>query len=145
MPGGEADVSSVVVVGDAELVQRARQLLPSFEIMGVTERPELGDPVTSLATIRHLIEGGHAPDAVVFAAVPGFTLLSQLPHFSASRCFVHPGATIWPAATLRWMIEATGMTLIPSLEALPVALLGRGGLSDSASEAEGHPVLRGAP
>jgi len=135
----------VVVVGDVELVERARRLLPNFEVRGVTEDPELGDPITSLAVVRSLIESGHSPDAVVCAGVPGFTLLSQLPHFSASRCFVHPGSTIWPPATLQWMAEATGMTLIPNLEALPVALLGRGGLSEAASEGEGLPPPRTRP
>lgn len=134
---------SLVVVGDAELLQHARRLLPNFEIRGIADNPELSDPITSLAVIRGLIEGGHSPDAVVCAGVPGFTLLSQLPHYSASRCFVHPGATIWPPATLQWITEATGMTLIPNLEALPVALLGRGGLSDAASpEPEGFPSPR---
>jgi len=130
----------VVVVGDVELLQRARRLLPSFEIRGVTDEPKLGDPITSLAVIRSLIESGHSPDAVVCAGGPGFTLLSQLPHFSASRCFVHPGATIWPPATLQWMAEATGMTLIANLEALPVALLGRGGLSEAAQQGDGFPA-----
>ena len=135
----------MVVVGDVELLQRARQLLPSFEVRGVSDDPDLGDPITSLAVIRSMIERGHSPDAVICAGGPGFTLLSQLPHFSASRCFVHPGATIWPPATLQWMAEATGMTLIANLEALPVALLGRGGLSEAVPEGDAFPAPRSRP
>jgi len=123
-------MSSVVVVGDSDFALRTRQLLPNFQVLGVTDDAELGDPVTSVTTIRRLIESARPPEAVVCSGAPGFTLLSQLAHFSASKCFVCPTSVAgWPQATLQWITEATGMTLIPSLDSLPAAMLGRGTLA----------------
>jgi hypothetical protein len=120
-------LNSIVVVGDSELLQRARQLLPGFQVIGITDEPDLGDPASSLGLIRALIETGRAPDAVICAGVPSFTLLGQLHHYSAGRCFVDAAGSIWPPNTLRWIAEAAGMAVLPSLEAIPAALLGRAG------------------
>jgi hypothetical protein len=131
-------LNSIVVVGDSELLQRARQLLPGFQVIGVTDEPDLGDPASSLGVIRALIETGRPPDSVVCAGVPGFTLLGQLHHYSAGRCFVDPAGSIWPPNTLRWIAEAAGMAVLPSLEAIPAALLGRAGPPPGAvSDTEG--------
>jgi hypothetical protein len=129
-------LNSIVVVGDSELLQRARQLLPGFQVIGVTDEPDLGDPASSLGVIRALIETGRAPDAVVCAAVPSFTLLGQLHHYSAGRCFVDPTGSIWPPNTLRWIVEGAGMAVLPSLEAIPAALLGRAGPPGAISDSE---------
>ncbi|MHB1501061.1 MAG: hypothetical protein ACYCYK_07840 [Candidatus Dormibacteria bacterium] len=120
-------MSAVVVVGDAELELSTRQLLPNYQVMGIGQDPELGDPITSVAVLRALIETANPPDAVVCGGAPGFTILSQLPHFPPSRCYVCPGSSAgWPAETMRWIAEATGMTLLPQLESLPAAILARG-------------------
>lgn len=120
-------MGAVIVVGDAELQRRTRQLLPNFEVLGVAEDPDYGDPITSVARLRSLIERADPPDAVVCSGSPGFTVLGQLPHFPANRCFIHPGnASNWPLETLGWMAEATGMVLLPNLESLPAAILARG-------------------
>jgi hypothetical protein len=126
-----------VVVGDSELLQRARKLLPGFQVIGVTDEPALGEPASSVGVIRALIETGRAPDAVVSSGVPGFTLLGQLHHYSAGRCFVDPAGSIWPPSTLRWIAEAAGMAVLPSLEAVPAALLGRAGPPGGASDTKG--------
>lgn len=140
-------MSSVVVVGDPDFVLRTRQLLPNFQVLGITDDAELGDPVTSITTIRRLIETSRPPEAVVCSGAPGFTLLSQLTHFSASRCFVCPTpAAGWPPATLQWITEATGMTLISSLDSLPAAMLGRGTVSPAgASDPPGQASTALAP
>jgi hypothetical protein len=120
-------MSEVIVVGDAELQRRIRQLLPNFQVVGVAEDPDYGDPITSVALLRSLIERSDPPDAVVCSGSPGFTVLSQLPHFPPNRCYIHPSSpAAWPVETMRWMAEATGMALLPNLESLPAAILARG-------------------
>ncbi|MHB1575430.1 MAG: hypothetical protein ACYCX9_02800 [Candidatus Dormibacteria bacterium] len=120
-------MNEVVVVGDAELQRRTHQLLPNFQVIGIAEDPDFGDPITSVAPLRSLIESSDPPDAVVCSASPGFTALSQLAHFPPNRCFIHPSSPVgWPMETMRWMAEATGMALLPNLEALPAAILARG-------------------
>ncbi len=115
------------MVGDAELQRRTHQLLPNFQVIGVAEDPDYGDPITSVALLRALIERSEPPDAVVCSGGPGFTVLSQLPHFPPSRCYIHPSSpAAWPLDTMRWMAEATGMALLPNLESLPAAILARG-------------------
>ncbi|MDA8332952.1 MAG: hypothetical protein M0027_17420 [Candidatus Dormibacteraeota bacterium] len=120
-------MSLVVVVGDQDLYQRTRQLLPNFQVIGLVDEPELADPVTSVGPIRSLIDSTNTPDAVVSGGSPGFTVLSQIAQLSPSRCYVYPGeAAGWPPDTLRWIAEATGMSLLPQLESLPAAILARG-------------------
>ncbi|MGA9775350.1 MAG: hypothetical protein WBU92_05455, partial [Candidatus Dormiibacterota bacterium] len=115
----------VVVVGDSALAIRVRHLLPNFKVVGPDADPDLADPITSLEPIRSLVESGSGPDAVVCSAHPGFTLLGQVPHLSPTRCFVDASGSIWPPETVRWMAEATGMTVLPATESLPALLLGR--------------------
>lgn len=120
----------VVVVGDGELETAVRALLPNYQVLGGSTDPDLSDPVTSLEPIRTLVEAGRPPDAVVTTAVPGFTVLGQVPHLSPTRCFVHAEDTIWPTQTVRWLTEATGMALLPGPEALPALILGRSTAGD---------------
>jgi|GEM_PF-4543026 hypothetical protein len=120
-------MSVVVVVGDQDLYQRTRQLLPNFQVIGLVDEPELADPVTSVGPIRSLVDSTNTPDAVICGGSPGFTVLSQISQLSPSRCYVYPSESAgWPSDTLRWIAEATGMSLLPHLESLPAAILARG-------------------
>lgn len=118
-------LSTLVVVGEASLAQRAAELVPSFNVVGAGEDLELADPATSLARIGAMLDRGQAPAAVLCSGNPGFTVLSQLRHFPANRCYVYPGDSPWPLPTLQCLVEAAGMTLLQNLESLPVALVGR--------------------
>jgi hypothetical protein len=118
-------LNTLVVVGDADLARRAAQLVPSFRVVGAVEDRELADPATSLARIGAMLDRGQAPAAVLCSGNPGFTVLSQLRHFPANRCYVFPGDSLWPLPTLQCLVEAAGMTLLQNLESLPVALVGR--------------------
>ena len=120
-------MGQVVVVGSAELAERVRRLLPNFDVLGPDSEPELEDPVTSLETVRSLLDSGSSPDSLVCSALPGFALLGQVPRLSPSRCFVTTEGSAWPGETVRWMAEAVGMIVLPGLEALPAMLLGRSG------------------
>ncbi|MGC2193010.1 MAG: hypothetical protein WA751_11840 [Candidatus Dormiibacterota bacterium] len=117
--------STLVVVGEASLAQRAAELVPSFNVVGAVEDLELADPATSLARIGAMLDRGQPPAAVLCSGNPGFTVLSQLRHFPANRCYVYPGDSPWPLPTLQCLVEAAGMTLLQNLESLPVALIGR--------------------
>lgn len=133
----------VVVVGDPGLAVEVRRLMPTFRVVGQDSDPDFGDPVTSLEPIRSLLESGSGPDAVVCAAQPGFNLIGQLPHLSPTRCFVSPSGSIWPPETVRWMAESTGMTVLPSPEALPALLLGRsapGGARETGLTVDPNPL-----
>jgi hypothetical protein len=134
-------LNSIVVVGDSELFQRARHVLSGFRVIGVTDDPGLGDPASGVGVIRGLIETGHPPDAVVCAGVPSFTLLGQIHHYSAGKCFVDPTGAIWPPNTLQWIAEAAGMTVLSSLEAVPAVLLGRAGPPSPISDDSVAPAL----
>jgi hypothetical protein len=115
----------LVVVGEASLARRAAELVPSFQVVGAVEDLELADPATSLARIGAMLDRGQPPAAVLCSGNPGFTVLSQLRHFPANRCYVFPGDSPWPLPTLQCLVEAAGMTLLQNLESLPVALVGR--------------------
>jgi hypothetical protein len=117
--------STLVVVGDADLARRAAELVPSFQVIGAVEDLELADPATSLARIGAMLERGQVPTAVLCSGNPGFSVLSQLRHFPANRCYVFPGDSPWPLPTLQCLVEATGMTLLQNLDSLAVALVGR--------------------
>ncbi|MGC1183757.1 MAG: hypothetical protein WBA31_01215 [Candidatus Dormiibacterota bacterium] len=117
--------STLVVVGDASLAQRAADLLPTFQVIGAIDDLELADPATSLARIGGMLDRGQAPAGVLCSGNPGFTVLSQLRHFPANRCYIFPGDSPWPLPTLQCLVEAAGMTLLQNLESLPVALVGR--------------------
>lgn len=117
--------NTLVVVGEASLASRAAELVPSFEVVGADQDLELADPATSLARIGAMLDRGQAPAAVLCSGNPGFTVLSQLRHFPANRCYVFPGDSPWPLPTLQCLVEAAGMTLLQNLESLPVALVGR--------------------
>ncbi len=119
------ELSLLVVVGDPDLARRAAQLVPSFRVVGAVEDLELADPATSLARIGSMLDRGIAPAAVLCSGNPGFTILSQLRHFPANRCYVFPGDSPWPLPTLQCLVEAAGMTLLQNLDSLPVALVGR--------------------
>jgi len=118
-------LNTLVVVGEASLARRAAELVPSFNVVGAVEDLELADPATSLARIGAMLDRGQAPAAVLCSGNPGFTVLSQLRHFPANRCYVFPGDSPWPLPTLQCLVEAAGMTLLQNLESLPVALVGR--------------------
>jgi hypothetical protein len=118
-------ISTLVVVGEASLARRAAELLPSFQVVGASEDLELADPATSLARIGGMLDRGQAPAGVLCSGNPGFTVLSQLRHFPANRCYIFPGDSLWPLPTLQCIVEAAGMTLLQNLESLPVALVGR--------------------
>ncbi|MGA7173424.1 MAG: hypothetical protein WCB86_06925 [Candidatus Dormiibacterota bacterium] len=117
--------NTLVVVGEASLARRAAELVPSFQVVGAVEDLELADPATSLARIGAMLDRGQPPAAVLCSGNPGFTVLSQLRHFPANRCYVFPGDSPWPLPTLQCLVEAAGMTLLQNLESLPVALVGR--------------------
>lgn len=117
--------STLVVVGDASLAQRAAALLPSFQVIGAVDDMELADPATSLARIGGMLDRGQAPAGVLCSGNPGFTVLSQLRHFPANRCYIFPGDSPWPLPTLQCIVEAAGMTLLQNLDSLPAALVGR--------------------
>ncbi|MGH7643669.1 MAG: hypothetical protein ACRENX_11805 [Candidatus Dormibacteria bacterium] len=117
--------NTLVVVGEASLARRAAELVPSFHIVGAVEDLELADPATSLARIGAMLDRGQPPAAVLCSGNPGFTVLSQLRHYPANRCYVFPGDSPWPLPTLQCLVEAAGMTLLQNLESLPVALVGR--------------------
>ncbi|HUY09079.1 MAG TPA: hypothetical protein VMW80_06470 [Candidatus Dormibacteraeota bacterium] len=117
--------NTLVVVGEANLARRAAELVPSFQVVGAVEDLELADPATSLARIGAMLDRGQPPAAVLCSGNPGFTVLSQLRHFPANRCYVFPGDSPWPLPTLQCLVEAAGMTLLQNLESLPVALVGR--------------------
>jgi len=121
----EARLSTLVVVGEAGLARRAAELVPSYRVLGAAEDLELADPATSLSRIGAMLDRGNAPAAVLCSGNPGFTVLSQLRHFPANRCYVFPGDSPWPLPTLQCLVEAAGMTLLQNLESLPVALGGR--------------------
>lgn len=118
-------LSTLVVVGEADLARRASELVPSFQVIGAVEDLELADPATSLARIGAMLERGQVPTAVLCSGNPGFSVLSQLRHFPANRCYVFPGDSPWPLPTLQCLVEATGMTLLQNLDSLAVALVGR--------------------
>ena len=118
-------LNTLVVVGEASLARRAAELVPSFHVVGAVEDLELADPATSLARIGAMLDRGQPPAAVLCSGNPGFTVLSQLRHFPANRCYVYPGDSPWPLPTLQCLVEAAGMTLLQNLESLPVALVGR--------------------
>jgi len=118
-------LSTLVVVGDADLARRAAELVPSFQVIGAVEDLELADPATSLARIGAMLERGQVPTAVLCSGNPGFSVLSQLRHFPANRCYVFPGDSPWPLPTLQCLVEATGMTLLQNLDSLAIALVGR--------------------
>jgi hypothetical protein len=117
--------STLVVVGDAGLAHRAAELLPSFRVVGAVDDLELADPATSLALIGEMLDRGQAPAGVLCSGNPGFTVLSQLRHFPANRCYIFPGDSPWPLTTLRCIVDAAGMTLLQNLESLPAAIVGR--------------------
>ncbi|MGH7608981.1 MAG: hypothetical protein ACREOD_03405 [Candidatus Dormibacteria bacterium] len=118
-------LSTLVVVGEAKLAERAAELVPSFRVVGAVEDLELADPATSLARIGAMLDAGQAPAAVLCSGNPGFSVLTQLRRFPASHCYVFPGESPWPLPTLQCLVEASGMTLLQNLESLPVALGGR--------------------
>lgn len=118
-------LNTLVVVGEAGLASRAAELVPSFRVVGAADDLELADPATSLARIGIMLDSGRPPAAVLCSGNPGFTVLSQLRHFPANRCYVFPGDSPWPLPTLQCLVEAAGMTLLQNLESLPVALVGR--------------------
>ncbi|HVB14419.1 MAG TPA: hypothetical protein VNH38_06670 [Candidatus Dormibacteraeota bacterium] len=118
-------LNTLVVVGEASLARRAAELVPSFQVVGAVDDLELADPATSLARIGAMLDRGQPPAAVLCSGNPGFTVLSQLRHFPANRCYVFPGDSPWPLPTLQCLVEAAGMTLLQNLESLPVALVGR--------------------
>lgn len=123
--GKDKAAGTLVVVGDASLARRAAELVPSFRVVGAVEDLELADPATSLARIGAMLDRGQTPAAVLCSGNPGFSVLSQLRHFPANRCYVFPGDSPWPLPTLQCLVEAAGMTLLQNLESLPVALVGR--------------------
>lgn len=123
--GKDKAVNILVVVGEASLARRAAELVPSFRVLGAVEDLELADPATSLARIGAMLDRGQTPAAVLCSGNPGFSVLSQLRHFPANRCYVFPGDSPWPLPTLQCLVEAAGMTLLQNLESLPVALVGR--------------------
>lgn len=125
----------IVVVGDGKLEASVRSLLPNYQVLGPSTDPDLADPVTSLEPIRTLVDAGRAPDAVVTTSIPGFTVLGQVPHLSPTRCYVQSEESIWPAPTVRWLTEATGMALLASPEALPALILGRSTAGEGSQEA----------
>lgn len=118
-------MNTLVVVGEASLARRAAELVPSYRVVGSVEELELADPATSVARIGAMLDRGDTPAAVLCSGNPGFSVLSQLRHFPANRCYVFPGETPWPLPTLQCLVEASGMTLLQNLESLPVALSGR--------------------
>ncbi len=93
-------LNTLVVVGEASLARRAAELVPSFRVVGASQDGELADPATSLARIAAMLERGEAPTAVLCRGSPGFTMLSQLRHFPANRCYVFPEDSPWPLAHL---------------------------------------------
>lgn len=127
----------IVVVGDGKLEASVRALLPNYQVLGPSTDPDLADPVTSLEPIRTLVEAGRAPDAVVTTSIPGFTVLGQVPHLSPTRCYVQSEESIWPAQTVRWLTEATGMAVLAGPEALPALILGR----STAGEGNQEPTI----
>ncbi|HEY6538623.1 MAG TPA: hypothetical protein VI138_06240 [Candidatus Dormibacteraeota bacterium] len=120
-----SQIGTVVVVGDAGLARQVAELVPSFRVVGAVDDMELVDAATSLARIGARLARGQAPAAVVCSGNPGFTVLSQLRHFPANRCYVFPGDSPWPLPTLQCLVEAAGMTLLQNIDSLPVALGGR--------------------
>ncbi|MGH7610475.1 MAG: hypothetical protein ACREN4_00495 [Candidatus Dormibacteria bacterium] len=121
----KAKTGTLVVVGEVKLAERAAQLVPSLQVVGASDDVELSDPATSLARIGTMLESGQTPAAVLCSGNPGFSVLTQLRRFPPSRCYVFPGESPWPLATLQCLVEASGMTLLQNLESLPVALGGR--------------------
>ncbi|HUY61457.1 MAG TPA: hypothetical protein VMW49_06235 [Candidatus Dormibacteraeota bacterium] len=117
-----AGLNRLVVVGDDDLAERCRALLPQVEVIGPAESPDLADPVGAVGVIRTMLGAGRTPLTVVCPAIPGFTALTQVPGLPAQRCLVLAEGDVWPLSSVRVFVEALQMTYLPALEALPAAL-----------------------
>ncbi len=117
---------SVVVVGERQFARAVARLVPGASILDGDTEPDLREPATAVPLLRVRLEAGATPAAVVAEGHPGFSVLAGLAGFPAQRCVIVGSESPFPRGTLRYLVEASGMTYLPDLDGLAALLSGRG-------------------